>query len=139
MTRQIPQTVRAGQWSWDRYQGIAEIDLATETEKHGYHPLFNEPILAIVGNADQYYDSQKHIIKHPYDLVTIFVQGPHHLKNKFLDRDTELFQLLESQPHPYKNKAIEIPNYDGGKLSRKQLHEAIQSISEYVTPIKRSI
>jgi len=124
--------------SWDRTGSIAEVQVQTDLQTKDIHALTHQEVIAVVTTADLYFDELTAQMLQGHKAVIVLLHGPHHRKDKFLDRDPIIKQILEN-PH-YKlnqgNKVLEF-EHEGGELSKSELAEIVGEIQKYVAPKKK--
>lgn len=113
----------------DQTTSVAETDVKAELQRKRYTPISNEPLKIIITEADILFDrTNSKIIGDYWEKVIILLDGPHHRKNKFIERDEALTLVLEAARVKVIRYAYE------GRLSQVQLDEILEEVSYYVEP-----
>ena len=124
--------------SWDRTGSIAEVQVQTDLQTKDIHALTHQEVIAVVTTADLYFDELTAQMLQGHKAVIVLLHGPHHRKDKFLDRDPIIKQILENPHYTLNqgNKVLEF-EHEGGELSKSELTEIVGEIQKYVAPKKK--
>ncbi len=125
--------------SYARAESQGEHQLREEFAKAGLHPQFNRPLDCYVTESDmEFYPGYKYEILQGWPALVVFVDGPHHATDKFLERDAKLTELIESPyQKEYRRKVVRVENWKGSLLTQKQICEAIEEVQQYVRPLRK--